>query len=155
MTRTGQIVVWGIATTQHIDVFPTVVDSVGLSVPKETRGITLLPLLRGEPSAVLNNAVISHAEIPRPSWSIRTDTHRLIEITYPEGVYRALYDLRTDPAEQTSIASKDHETVTRLTTLLHQTMQSQPVYEPTAVTFVEWDTPQQRKSTLERQDSNR
>lgn len=98
-------------TTSTVDVFPTVLEWLGLPVPTQD-GETFLPVLRGEPTPA-RGPVFSEATKPyEPQsdspwrndlrWkSIRTDDWELQH--HPLDGERHLYDLRADPDELTDL----------------------------------------------------
>lgn len=126
------------ALTQNIDIYPTVVDLVGLPIPKKTQGISLAGLILGKANAQKNSFVISHTTQPNVMTSIITDQWRLMEANYPNGTYRELYDELNDPKERKSIASENQPVVDNLTKLLHEKIDSLPLYLPMQSTFPEW-----------------
>jgi len=126
------------ALTQNIDLFPTILDLVGIGIPKELAGISLVGELLGRPNATKNTFVLSHTTLPFLMYSIQTNRWRLIEAQYPQGLYHALYDLPRDPGELNSVASWEEPTVSRLTALIHETLRRQPVYPPLSPSFPEW-----------------
>lgn len=134
--------------SQHIDMYPTVTELVGIKPPDSVSGMSLRDSITGQQNGMHNQFVISHTTLPYPSYSIRTDTHRLVEITYPNGLYRELYDLTQDPKEKKSIAPTDQLTVETLSSLLHTTLDKLPVYEPTSLLLPEWDSPEERRRAL-------
>jgi arylsulfatase A-like enzyme len=82
----------------HYDVFPTLIDLLGLSEPALAGlpGHSFAPLLRGE-SMPEREAVVVFDEYG-PVRMIRTQTHKYIR-RYPYGPDE-FYDLQTDPAER-------------------------------------------------------
>jgi arylsulfatase A-like enzyme len=82
------------ALAQLTDVFPTILDAVGLD-PPPTAGRSLVPLLR-EAGQPLREAAF--AEDPcHKTRIVRTDRYKLIESSNPD--FRAFYDLQLDPHE--------------------------------------------------------
>lgn len=124
------------ALTQHIDLFPTILDLVGVRIPKQLAGISLVGELLHRANALKNTFVISHTTIPFPMESIQTDRWRLVEAQFPNGTYHALYDLPRDPQELHSVAPENEPALARLVTLLHAILHRQPVYPPLTPSFM-------------------
>ena len=83
---------------RHIDLFPTILDLIGVSVPKEIQGTTLVPLMNGnkDPKRTAYSESI-YAEMHygwSPLKSITTDQYKYIEAPKAE-----LYDRLEDPKE--------------------------------------------------------
>jgi arylsulfatase A-like enzyme/Tfp pilus assembly protein PilF len=95
------------SAVSHVDLFPTVLDSFGLTAPKRVHGASLLPLIRGE-AADPGREVYSESLYPllhygwAPLRAIRTDSRKLISAPRPE-----LYDLASDPRELSDMASSE------------------------------------------------
>lgn len=110
----------GIAPTVHddvvglIDVAPTIVDALGIAIPPSFTGRTLLPLARG---ASLPPRDVRAEILPTPDLN---DTIRaLVTGDGTEKIITAtdrveVYDLASDPGEQTNLAAKDAQRTARL-----------------------------------------
>jgi arylsulfatase A-like enzyme len=96
-----------------IDIYPTLVELLGLSDPGTLRGKSLVPRLRGEVSAA-----------PRPIFaelvpdsgmlnSVRLGDWRLLR-DFGSGGGRQLYNVRADPTESTDLAAQEPEIVQQL-----------------------------------------
>jgi Flp pilus assembly protein TadD len=96
---------------QSVDLFPTLVELLGLEPPKnaDLSGLSLAPVLRGEP---YRNEPVSYAESLVPllhfGWSdlrsIRRGKWKYIQAPRPE-----LYDLEADPMEIRNLADSQPE----------------------------------------------
>lgn len=105
--------------TSTIDIPPTLLDAVGLTVPDEMHGDSLLPVVRGsEPDADGDAFVqISESQVGR---ALRTDRWKYAVAAPKESgwrggngqpasetyVERYLYDLRRDPTEKINLAGR-------------------------------------------------
>lgn len=103
---TGRVVP---ASVRHVDLVPTVLDALGLPVPAELPGRSLLPLVNpGETADTDDQQVASYfealsANLNRgwaPLTGVLVGREKFIDLPIPE-----LYDLATDPAETTNLVS--------------------------------------------------
>jgi arylsulfatase A-like enzyme/Flp pilus assembly protein TadD len=87
----------------HVDILPTILDLVGLPVPEEVHGRSLVPLISGEDVA-WDRPVYSESLYPllhygwAPLRALRTDRFKLIDVPRQE-----LYDLAHDPTEDRNL----------------------------------------------------
>jgi tetratricopeptide (TPR) repeat protein len=89
----------------HIDIFPTIADALGLKVPKQVQGESLLSLARGKPRAKPTIYFESMTAYLSAGWAplrgfIRGDL-KYISLPIPE-----VYDLKSDMAEEYNLAAK-------------------------------------------------
>jgi len=88
----------------HVDLFPTILDAVGLAAPKRVHGQSLLPMIAGE-NVDLDRGVYSESLYPllhygwAPLRAIRTDDHKLISAPRPE-----VFDVIADPRERRDLS---------------------------------------------------
>jgi arylsulfatase A-like enzyme/tetratricopeptide (TPR) repeat protein len=98
----------------HVDLFPTILDVVGIEPPQPVHGRSLLPLMKGQ-EAGWDREVYAESLYPllhygwAPLRSVRTDRHKLISAPRPE-----VYDLRVDPKETRDLSSGRPTLVTEL-----------------------------------------
>jgi len=87
------------SAVSHVDIFPTVLDAVGLSAPKRVHGQSLLPLIVGGDFKP-HRGVYSESLYPllhygwAPLRAFRTDSRKLISAPRPE-----VFDVIADPRE--------------------------------------------------------
>ena len=100
--------------TAHIDILPTLIELCDLEAPKSVQldGRSLVPLWRnGEADWPARTLVVDSQRIPHPKkWrycAVMTDRWRLIN-------GRELYDMRTNPAQTTSVADQHPKVVETL-----------------------------------------
>jgi arylsulfatase A-like enzyme/tetratricopeptide (TPR) repeat protein len=92
---------------ENVDIMPSVLELLGLPVPKEVQGRSFLPLLAGK-KAGADRVAYSETYYPRYhyGWSelkgLRTTRYKFIQAPRPE-----LYDLVNDPGERTNIYGQD------------------------------------------------
>jgi arylsulfatase A-like enzyme len=116
------------ATVEFIDVYPTLVDVCGLSIPAGLDGISLKPWLenpsRPSPKVAISQYPRGGAQTdnrPLMGYSIRDDQWRLtVWRDRRDGSVAAteLYDEQHDPAESKNLADKDPAQVARLRSFL-------------------------------------
>jgi len=97
----GQVVDTAVS---HVDLFPTILDAVGLAAPKAVHGQSLLPMIAGE-NVELDRGVYSESLYPllhygwAPLRAIRTDDRKLISAPRPE-----VFDIVADPREERDLS---------------------------------------------------
>jgi len=84
------------ALTETVDIFPTILDLLGLATPGNVQGKSLVPLITGASPAV-HDFVFARAGGHPESYLIRN--HDWAMILFRGGKLRALYDLQADPWE--------------------------------------------------------
>lgn len=114
------------ALTELVDIYPTLCELCGLSLPQGLEGTSMVPLLN-DPSVPWKKAVFS--QYPRPKnimgYSIRTDQYRYtewIDQKTKEIKDKELYDLKNDPLAKESIVYKPENQ--KLVAQLHALMAS-------------------------------
>ena len=92
---------------QNLDLAPTLLEAAGVAIPEEMQGISMLPLIEGEPVQGWRDAIYYHYyEYPgphsvAPHRGIRTESHKLIQF-YPFEEWE-MYDLQADPGEMQNL----------------------------------------------------
>jgi iduronate 2-sulfatase len=79
-----------------VDIYPTLAEAVGLEVPKNTQGKSLLPILADAKAVVRQGALSLHN-----GTSLRTSDFHYIR--YPDGSSE-LYDMKNDPGQLVNLA---------------------------------------------------
>lgn len=100
----------------NVDLAPTLLEAVGLPVPKEIQGRSLLPLLSGKTPSDWRSSVYYRfygSDSYRrgahpPHYGVRTERYKLIY--FPETAELEFYDLKTDPHEMLNLASSPTHT---------------------------------------------
>ncbi len=91
---------------QHVDLMPTILDALNIELPKGIDGKSLWPIIEGKANNVHSEIYLSECAW-QASRGIRTDRYKYIE-TYDPGPFTRpafeLYDLLTDPNEETNLA---------------------------------------------------
>jgi len=100
-----------------VDIYPTILDVLGIDVPREVDGRSLLPLIRGEDDAG-QSGVWSYAAYENRGVSLRIDNqvkYIFNNSAHPEvSQSQELYQLSDDGDELTNLVDKDPETADRL-----------------------------------------
>jgi len=108
------------AFTESIDIMPTVLDWLGLEIPHEANGLSLLPWLSGQAPAAWRDAVFwefdfrtPHSQLAERHFGLTSDQctlNVLRDEAYKYVHFTAqpplLYDLRDDPGELTNLAAR-------------------------------------------------
>lgn len=117
------------ALVEFVDIYPTLAELTGLSLPQHLEGTSLVPLLKGKAKAVKTAAF---SQYPRGGlgggqgrqlmgYSMRTERYRLTRWLHRNDHSKVdaveLYDHQTDPQENTNIANdpKNAALVAKLT----------------------------------------
>lgn len=93
------------SAVSHVDLFPTILDAVGVSAPKRVHGESLLPLISGDGDS--ERSVYSESLYPllhygwAPLRAIRTGRHKLINAPRAE-----VFNVVTDPREAHDLSAE-------------------------------------------------
>ena len=100
-----------------LDVYPTLCDVLGIQPPPGLEGESLRPLWEGEKERVRDSVFLPFLQIQR---AVRDDRWKLI--CYPKISYMQLFDLQSDPYENTNLIERADcaEHVQRLLRLMKQ-----------------------------------
>lgn len=96
---------------QNIDYAPTFLDLAGVEIPDDIQGVSLVPLLKGEPLQEWRDCLYYHFhEYPaehavKRHYGVRSDRYKLIHFYNDIDVWE-LYDLQEDPTEMNNIYGK-------------------------------------------------
>jgi arylsulfatase A-like enzyme len=114
------------AQVRIVDIFPTVLDALGLPIPGGLDGVSLLPVIEGQPAPPLwaygetgRDYVGVDPErffpgIEGKHRMIRTPQWKLVYVLHPDGPEYRLYDLQNDPGELANVAAEHPETTAEL-----------------------------------------
>lgn len=97
-----------------VDLVPTVLDWLGLPVPEDLAGRSLLPLLAGSSDDATRSAYGESIEFARVFAGMPLRFFRRGDWKYIHQPKPALYNLREDPSERRDLASQQPERVARL-----------------------------------------
>ena len=119
-----------------IDWYPTLLELAGIERPRQVLdGISLLPLLKGEPS-LMRDRLFWHfpCYVGRngPAGAVRDGNWKLLEF-FEDGGRRELYDLAADPAEETDLSKSNPQKLRELATILDQWQSETQAAIPTEI----------------------
>ena len=102
------------APVRHIDLVPTILDALGMDVPKGLPGKSLWPLaLGGRPKEGFSSYFEALSASLNQGWAPLRGTfdgrHKYIDLPVPE-----LYDVTSDPDEKTNLVAREPEILDRL-----------------------------------------
>jgi len=106
-----------------IDIMPTILDLLNLSIPSQCQGESLLPLVRDEMESLIDNIYSEQDFSRRVLQSVRGRRWKLI--FYPKTASLELFDLEKDPEEMHNIAAKYPEIANSLMQKLKRWHQEQ------------------------------
>ncbi len=108
---------------RQIDLMPTVLDAVGLEVPPEVQGVSLLePLLGGG----TNDEIVAFSEVDRNGVyrkAVVRGDYKYVRSWLPRPT-EALYDLRKDPLERTNVLHEHEDVAAGLRRILDRFVES-------------------------------
>ncbi|MDY6934176.1 MAG: sulfatase [Spirochaetota bacterium] len=118
---------------RSIDIAPTILEIMNITVPDDYQGKSLLPVILGKEHE--NRYLYSEG---RMMYSVRTEDYKYAERFYGFGIrphhwggeiveeYKELYDLKNDPNEQNNIVDEKPHIAKKMKTLLHKERFKQP-----------------------------
>ncbi len=112
---------WVGGTVRLIDVMPTLLTQLSLSVPKGIQGVSLAPLIAGEHFAEPLAALAEGVKIGAKQRALYRDDWKLI-VTLETG-RRQLFNLHDDYAEQIDLSAREPERVELLEAMLQELVQ--------------------------------
>ncbi len=106
--------------TQHIDILPTTLDAAGIRVPEAIQGLSLLPGMRRGRGAKERYAIsemgLVAACIQNRSWKL------IVERGDGRSIPRRLYDLASDPGEESNLIERESERAEELRRILDEVL---------------------------------
>ena len=135
--------------TQHVDLAPTILDLMGLEIPKNLEGNTLLPLMMGETKQSYPYAHL-FGTYPDLRRGLRTDKYKYMEhvATCPRFLdwpTRELYDLDNDPEEEENVIDSHENIADEMRSKMQAWLRSKlggrvdPMVEQARQGFIEYD----------------
>ncbi len=100
-----------------LDVLPTIYDQLGIDIPADAAGMSLLPLLTGDREERGGGPLLSEG-LEVGHYSVIEDGHKLIR--RPDRAGYELYDLEKDPLERVNLAAREQQLVARMSRVMLQ-----------------------------------
>ena len=133
------------ARTRNVDIWPTVLDLIGLEAPPATDGHSLVPEIlaaaRGESSPNGERTGVAHLDQhwsqeegpPRPTVAVVDGAFRYVRVQLPRGgaVAEQLFDASSDPRELEDLADEQPEALSRLRTIADAYLATTPPWDET------------------------
>lgn len=89
---------------RHVDVLPTVLDVLGLPIPQQIAGRSLLPIVRGEEPEHPSRVVFSEVDRRVQAVALQSGSHKVIRENGDLGHRTLAFDLASDDDEQQNLA---------------------------------------------------
>ncbi len=109
---------------QSIDIFPTILDFLGIEIPDGTEGKTLRTLIAGAETRTAEYAFAETFPFPEkamPRHAVRTQGSKLVWREHREGgLTKHLFNLEADPGEKVDLYGSDPAAAAALDRVLHQ-----------------------------------
>lgn len=137
-----------------IDIFPTILEAVGIEIPEQAEGISLTPLIMGREWSYQQRPIISE-RMGEEFWqneSIIVGDWKLVNNFEKEKeaiVFQELYNIRTDPQEQNNLANQKLEITKRLQNALKEHKKQRKKFEVRSRSFPIWFDEERRKRLIE------
>lgn len=129
------------ARSRNVDVWPTILDMVGLAPPEDLDGRSLFPLIieagRGNDVAAEDRTVgIAHLDqdwgrreaAPRPAVAVVEGSRRFVRIEQDGEQIEQLFDRSIDASEQRDLKDEEPEVAERLGELATEYIEQQPLW---------------------------
>jgi arylsulfatase A-like enzyme len=108
-----------------LDIYPTVCDLIGISIPAGIDGVSFAPVLRGKALAARSELFLAYRNVQR-AW--RDERWKLIR--YPQINRTQLFDLQQDPDEITDLSAEPTQ-ASRIASMLAKLQAAQPRFGDT------------------------
>ncbi len=128
------------AISRHVDVLPTLLDLLGVGLPRRVQGTSLAPLVRGEGAPEEDVPVYAQASI-RAVKTVALESFaeggwKIIRHSRPE-LREELYHLEVDPGEQRDVAGERPDELRRMRERMEAFRDALPVATGGTVTLTE------------------
>jgi arylsulfatase A-like enzyme len=114
--------------TTFMDFLPTAADLCGVAAPKGVDGISLLPTLLGQKQVASHESIYFEIYEPYFQQAVRWGDWKGYRLATKAPLQ--LYNLKTDPAEQTNLAAANPEVVRKIESIMAAEHAPSPHYDP-------------------------
>lgn len=120
---------------QSIDILPTTLDLLGIGIPHQAQGISLVGAVEGRKNALRNKYVFSQG-VPVGTAAIRSKDWKLFLKQGESGSYdERLFNLKKDPYEMNNVIKDNPEVVKQLKSRLNAWQNSLVIYREAETEF--------------------
>jgi arylsulfatase A-like enzyme len=134
---------------QAIDMYPTLLNLVGIRPIAPLEGQSIVPVLEGRGEQHIGERYLIGQHRGDNIVSIRNSRWKMYKNNTTEKHYVELYDLLTDPLEQHNILGKHLDIAGRLDTALIGILKGSPKYASVSGEFPAWMDEEKRKELIE------
>lgn len=134
--------------TQAIDIFPTLLDLVGIAPIAPLEGKSLRPILEGKGPIDPGGTYVVGQHRGDAIVSIRNDRWKMYKNNMPDKHYVELYDLLTDPEERHNILGEHLDTARLLDDALTRLLRASPRYASVSAQFPDWIDEKKRNELI-------
>lgn len=133
---------------QAVDIYPTLLDLVGVPRISPVEGMSFVPLLSGAGEQFVGQRYLIGQHRGDNIVSIRSSRWKMYKNNTPKKHYVELYDLMTDPLEQNNILGKHLDIAGRLDQALTRILNESPKYASVSSEFPDWVDDEKRKTLI-------
>jgi len=135
---------------QGVDIYPTILDLLGIRKPAPVEGFSLRSILEGSGAKYIGQRYLVSEHRGDNIVSIRNDRWKMYKNNTPEAQFVELYDLLLDPSEQVNILGEHPDIAANLDRVLTRMLNASPIYASVSAEFPAWlDQEKRRKLTQE------
>lgn len=135
---------------QAVDIYPTLLDLVGVKTKAPMEGVSLVPILQGLGEQHVGERYLVGEHRGDDIVSIRNERWKMYKNNTPERQYVEFYDLMTDPTEQRNILGRHPDIAHRLDVALDRILEGGPKYASVSGEFPKWIDEAKRKDLIEK-----
>lgn len=133
---------------QAIDIYPTLLDLVGVPKISPVEGASFVPILSGSGEQFVGERYLIGQHRGNNIVSIRNSRWKMYKNNTPEKHYVELFDLMKDPGEQNNILGEHLGVAGRLDEALIRILKASPKYASISAEFPSWVDDAKRESLI-------
>ncbi len=134
---------------QAVDIYPTLLELVGIKSRARGEGKSLVPILEGKGEQQVGEAYVIGQHRGTNIVSIRNRRWKMYKNNTPEQRFVEFYDLLTDPEEQHNVLGKHLGTARLLDEALTRILSASPKYASVSGEFPGWVDEEKRRKLIE------